>query len=366
MSYTAERGHLDDRSRGALTAWARTRLAPPGHTGLELSEFSAPGAGYSGKTVFFTAAWTEAGGRRVRRALVLRMQAPDHQLFMAPDAIRQAEVMHALTRYAPMPVIAAQEPDPGVLGTPFYVMDRVDGRVPSDVPSWHKAGWTADLTPYQRKQLYDNGLRALVALHGITDRATIDALATPGPGTALTRYVDQVHRWYLSARDELVVDPEVLAAAVAELTTDIPDTDAEGVVWGDARVGNMAFAADLSVAALFDWEGATTGPPDIDLGWWLMFERFLCESIGLRRPEGVPDDPDIVLRYEQLGGRRTGDIGYYTLLAAVVLTLITNRLSALLVRDGLDPKTARSYPAAALELVRRYLGERIERRSITR
>jgi len=368
VSYTAERGRLDDQARETLVHWASAHLPPPGHSDFRLSDFSAPNAGYSGKTIFFTATWIDPNGQRVRRDLVLRMQAADHQLFMVPDAIRQAEVMRRLGGHSgvPVPAVAAQESDPGILGAPFYLMDRVDGRIPSDVPSWHRAGWTADLSAAQRTLLYDNALRALVALHRIDAPGDVEALATPGPGTALSRYVDDVRRWYDAATDHLVVDPGVLAAAMAELADHIPDTSAEGIVWGDARVGNISFAADLSVAALFDWEGATTGPPGIDLGWWLMFERYLCESIGLRRPDGVPDDPEIVRRYEQLGGSHTGDISYYTLLAAVVLTLITNQLAALLIRDGLAPATAHSYPAAAQELVRRYLGERIEQRSMSR
>lgn len=140
--------------------------------------------------------------------------------------------------------------------------------------------------------------------------------------------------------------------------TTCPTTSAEGVVWGDARVGNICFAEDLSVAALFDWEGATTGPPDIDVGWWLMFERYLCESLGFARQPGTPDDAEILRRYKELGGKLTGDIGYYRLLAAVVMSLITNRLATLLIADGLDEATARSYPATALALVEDYLTER--------
>jgi hypothetical protein len=50
-------------------------------------------AGYSGRTIFFTASWTASGGRTRRENLVLRLQAGDHQLFVTPDAPRQAEVM---------------------------------------------------------------------------------------------------------------------------------------------------------------------------------------------------------------------------------------------------------------------------------
>jgi aminoglycoside phosphotransferase (APT) family kinase protein len=119
----------------------------------------------------------------------------------------------------------------------------------------------------------------------------------------------------------------------------------------------MCFGDDLSVVALFDWETASTGPPDIDVGWWLMFERFLCEALGFTRLPGVPDDDEFVRRYLQFGGTLTGDIAYYQLVAAFVLSLINNRLARLLVRDGLDAATAMSYPQTSVALVERYLAE---------
>jgi aminoglycoside phosphotransferase (APT) family kinase protein len=151
------------------------------------------------------------------------------------------------------------------------------------------------------------------------------------------------------------VGADTLDRALGVILSSAPDTDAETVVWGDARVGNMCFGDDLSVVALFDWETAGTGPPDIDLGWWLMFERFLCESLGFTRLPGVPDDDELVRRYLAFGGTLTGDIAYYQLVAAFVLSLINNRLARLLVRDGLDAVTAQSYPRTSVALVQRYL-----------
>jgi aminoglycoside phosphotransferase (APT) family kinase protein len=152
-----------------------------------------------------------------------------------------------------------------------------------------------------------------------------------------------------------MVGADTLAQSLRVILDSAPATDAEMVVWGDARVGNMSFGDDLSVVALFDWETAGTGPPDIDLGWWLMFERFLCEALGFTRLPGVPDDDEIVRRYLQFGGTLTGDIVYYQLVAAFVLSLINNRLARLLVRDGLDAATATSYPRTSVALVQRYL-----------
>jgi aminoglycoside phosphotransferase (APT) family kinase protein len=236
-------------------------------------------------------------------------------------------------------------------------MTRVKGRVPSDVPSWHKRGWTTELSVSQRELLCDNALRALVAVHRIDDPDDLQFLRTgPGSGiTALRRYLHDLIGWYEWCRDDLRVGADTLGRALQVILDSAPDDDAGTIVWGDARVGNMCFADDLSVVALFDWETATTGPPAIDLGWWLMFERFLCESLGFTRPPGVPDDAEFVRRYRDFGGVLGGDIVYYQLVAAFVLSLINNRLAVFLVRDGLDPATARRYPQSAVDLVKRYL-----------
>jgi aminoglycoside phosphotransferase (APT) family kinase protein len=363
MAYTATRGQLAGDVRETLERWLPSRLAPSGHSNFEISEFSAPDAGYSGKTVFFTASWNERDGETHREDLVLRTQASDHQLFVEPDAVRQAEVMRMLGRHNDVktPEIVLTERDPNILGAPFYLMNRVNGRTPSDVPSWHKRGWAVDLTPPERELMCDNALRSLVAVHRISDPDDLTFLRgdldDADESTALQRYVTHLHAWYEGCRPDLVVGTDALARAISELVDFAPKTNAEGVVWGDARVGNMSFADDHSVAALFDWETATTGPPDIDLGWWLMFERYLCESLGFSRLPGVPDDAETVRRYEELGGQLTGDISYYTLLAAFVLALITNRLASLLTRDGLDAEIARTYPATAVALVEQYLDE---------
>ncbi|GAA1195256.1 phosphotransferase family protein [Mycolicibacterium alvei] len=341
-----------------MRGWLPQRLTSGAATSMEISELSAPDAGYSGKTAFFTASWTDPQHQHHSKDLVLRLQAKDHQLFTTPDAPRQAEVMRRLGRHGiAVPQIVGVETDVSLLDAPFYVMRRVSGRTPSDVPSWHKRGWTAELSATERERLCDNGLRELVAVHQIDDPADLAFLRADGPdgATALQRYLTTLQNWYEWCRDDLKVGADPLGRALQVILDQAPSTSAETVVWGDARVGNMSFADDLSVAALFDWETASTGPADIDLGWWLMFETFLCESLGFTRPPGVPTDDEFVCRYREFGGTLTGDIVYYQLVAAFVLSLINNRLALLLVRDGLDAATARSYPQSAVDLVERYL-----------
>ncbi|EUA30651.1 phosphotransferase enzyme family protein [Mycobacterium xenopi 4042] len=139
----------------------------------------------------------------------------------------------------------------------------MNGRVPSDVPSWHKRGWTAELSASQRELLCDNALRALVDIHQIDDPEDLQFLRA-GPGTdatALQRYLHNLVSWYEWCHDDLRVGADMLRRALAVILDSAPDDETETIVWGDARVGNMCFADDLSVLALFDWETATTGRP---------------------------------------------------------------------------------------------------------
>jgi aminoglycoside phosphotransferase (APT) family kinase protein len=338
----------------ALGGWLSQRLAAQGCQDVRLAGLSQPDAGYSGKTIFAEATWTAPDGGRRQAELVFRVQTSDQQLFVAPDALRQARVMSALAGLpgVPVPEIRFTETDPQVLGAPFYVMDRVRGRVPGDVPSWHRKGWTVDLSPADRARLHDNGLAALAALHRVDWRDGFGFLEPAGQGSALDRYLAQLERWYEWCAPSRRFGPDILAAGLRHVLDHRPSDPAEGVVWGDARVGNMCFADDLSVAALFDWEGATIGPPGIDLGWWLMFERYLCEAQGLRRLDGVPGRAETIARYQELGGAPVPDIDYYELLAAVVMTLITSRLADVLVETGrVTPDIAAVYPTRAVGLV---------------
>jgi aminoglycoside phosphotransferase (APT) family kinase protein len=345
-------------TRDMLGDWLASRLASEGCREVRLGELSQPAAGYSGRTFFAEASFVAADGSRCQQELVVRVQSPDQQLFVAPDALRQARIMTALAGRPglPVPKVWFTEADPHVLGAPFYVMGRVPGRVPGDVPSWHHRGWTVELSPAERQRLHDNALAALVALHRVDWRPELSFLAPDGPGTALDRYLAQLERWYEWCGPSRRFGPDVLAAALRHVLDHRPDEPSEVVVWGDARMGNICFADDLSVAALFDWETATIGPAGIDLGWWLMFEQYLCEAQGLRRLDGVPGREQTIDRYRELGGADVGDIDYYELVAGVVMTLISSRLADVLVDTGrVSAEIAAIYPNRAVSLVRQSL-----------
>jgi aminoglycoside phosphotransferase (APT) family kinase protein len=342
-----------DATKETLEGWLAARLAVPS---VAVADLQLPRAGFSNETILATARWTNGDGSH-ERPFVLRIEPSSHQLFPQSDAMRQARVMQGLAGEVPVPVVWLAEDDPSVLGAPFFLMDRVEGRIPSDMPSWHERGWTTALSPSERGILYDNGLVALVRLHRVDWRSTVGFLEPPGEGTALDRYLAHVAHWYEWCEPSRRFTPESIDAAMSHVLDHRPDDPGAQVSWGDARVGNMVFDDDLAVAAMLDWEGATIGPVGIDVGWWLMFEEFLCEGQGLPRLEGVPGRQGTIERYEELSGQPVVAIEYYEILAALVFALINSRLADLLISGGkVDADFAASVVTRVTDLIDRWLG----------
>lgn len=348
---SGKRRDLDD-TRKRLEAWFSGRLGRR----IVVSELSIPKAGFSNETLLGQMRVGEMadmgdmgdeGDEDVETEFVVRIEPTGHQLFLEPDALFQARVMKSLgdAGGVRVPRVLFEESDPSVLGSAFFVMERVHGRIPSDTPSWHAGGWTTELSPSERSRLYDNGLSAMAALHAVDARAGFAFLERPGTGSALDRYIDHVGRWHAWSKPSLRFDAETIDAALAYVRAHRPD-DAEdvAVVWGDARVGNIIFAEDLSVAAMLDWEGAVLGPPGLDVGWWLMFEDFFSIEQDTPRLDGVPGPEQTLERYESLTGRKIPDIRYYQIFAGLVFALINSRLADLYItRYGADPDKARVF-----------------------
>lgn len=327
----AANGRDPAETERSLRAWLQDRL---GGVSVSVDDLSIPEAGFSNETILGEARWQDPGGEGQRRPFVLRVGATTHQLYPENEVLRQADVMVALSGLVPVPSVWLQEPDASVLGAPFFLMDRIDGRVPPDLPSWHRRGWVVEVAPADRTRLYDGGLAAMAALHALDWRAVAPFLAAPDGHTALRRYVDAVVRWHEWCRPSIDVGADVITEALAFVVDRSPDDPTEAISWGDARVGNIIYADDLAVAALVDWEQTTIAPPGIDLGWWLMFEHYLSDAQGIERLEGVPGRAATIERYEELTGLPQPHIDHYEVLAGLVFALINSRLLDLLVRAG--------------------------------
>jgi aminoglycoside phosphotransferase (APT) family kinase protein len=351
-----------EQTQDALTKWLSGRLAADE---VVVTNVTSPKAGFSNETLICNVSWRERAGGTADRSVVLRVQPTAHQVFMEPDAIRQARVMMALERttQVPVPHVWLVEPSADALGAPFYLMDRVPGLIPSDEPSWHRRGWVADLAPSDRVRVYESAVTQLAKLHAIDWHNSFEFLGVSGAATALDAYIDGLVEWARWASDdvnEIRSAQETVAEAIAFIDAARPQDPTTGLVWGDARIGNMIFSDDLAAAALVDWEGATIGPPEIDLSWWLLFEENLCEGQGLTRLDGIPDRRGTIALYEKLSGRATQDLEYYDVIAGAGLVLITSTLRRLLVKSGTPPEIAAKYVTRAVKMLR----ERLDRASV--
>jgi aminoglycoside phosphotransferase (APT) family kinase protein len=327
-----------------------TRLGP----GARVDDLSIPRSGYSNETLVGRVAYRDGQQLREQR-FVLRIQPTEHQLFVTADAIRQAKVMAAIAESSTLPVpgIMFSEADPSILGAPFFVMDFVDGRIPSDIPSWHAHGWTTSLEPGQLERLYRNAIGALADLHALDLEPRFTFLAAADGRSPLDSYLANLTAWHHWCGSNPLLDEPTVHDVLEWLPSHRPTCTRTSLLWGDARVGNMVFAQDFAVAALLDWEGACIGPPEVDVAWWLIFEDYLSEAQGLTRLQGVLDRESTITAYERLSGQPLCDLPYYEVLAGFALVLITARLAEVLVRAGrMRPTSSPEFFSRAIDVTR--------------
>jgi aminoglycoside phosphotransferase (APT) family kinase protein len=351
-----------ERVRTVLAGWIAARLreaATAAVRDVEVSALASPDAGQSNETALFSVRWRE--GEVARGGdYVLRRQPRANRIFLDADVLREFRVLQALGEGSavPVPPVPWAEPDPDVLGIPFFVMARVEGTVPQGKPSIHSVGWLPTLTAEQRAHLWLGALDALVAVHGVDWRRT-HAFLLEGDGmqTDLLGHLDRLARWYrwvTGGRAFPITD-----AALEHLMAVAPAVS-EGepvLVWGDARVGNMIFRDDLSVAAAIDWELATIGPAGLDIGHWLFFDEFLTEASGVPRLAGFPDRATTIARYRERSGRHVEDVEYFELLAALFMAATVIRQADIRIEQGrLAPDTRMGHDNAITQMLARRLG----------
>ena len=145
--------------------------------------------------------------------------------------------------------------DRDVVGTPFYVMERLDGRVFGDCA-------LPELKPAERRAMYRTMADTLAALHGVDPAAH----ALSDYGRPQNFYARQVRRWSEQWRTVRTREDDNIERLIAWLPGQIPDDPRSGIAHGDFRLGNLMFAPEgAGVAALLDWELSTLGPPLSDL-----------------------------------------------------------------------------------------------------
>ncbi len=340
-----------------LPPWLESQMA--GVTDMVVRGVVKPSQGLTSDTILFDALW-QAGGQGHQRSLVARIQR--HTVCpMLANVFFQHDVMQAIAAHSDVAIarIAFAEPGGKVLGQPFFLMDEVTGRVPADFPLFHAQGWVVDLPDEHRTRLWWNGIAEMAKLHRI-DGANFGFIGTVEVGQGSLFYLHHfIGRWLEWAGQGKPFP--ALQEALTYLCDNVPANEQTGLVWNDARMGNTMFADDLSVAALFDFEVASLGPPEIDLAWWLYCEDLFSTQFGVERLAGIPVAEDAIAGFERLYGRAMPDFDYYLAIAAL-------KHAVLSIRDYSNGKTVESpeaLPGFAMDCLARSI-ERHRQATCTR
>jgi aminoglycoside phosphotransferase (APT) family kinase protein len=323
-------------TRTILQAWLPARL--PGASDVSVSAVQTPATnGFSSETLMFEAAWLEPGGQQRHERLVAKVAPTGFQIFPEARFAEQYRLLQILAGTTiPVPAVHWHEPDPEVLGAPFYVMSRIDGDVPSDMPPYHTGGWLTTTSPAERESIWWSGVSVLAQVHALDvaklDLAFVDQVSY-GPTGLRQRLAYYEH--YLDWAYEGTVP--VAQQALRWLHEHRPEETRDPVLlWGDSRIGNIIFAGGQA-AAVLDWEMATLGQPEEDLAWFLLLDRHHSEGVGAERLAGFPGSAQTIARYQQLTGRSLTHMEYYEVLSALKFAVVMARIGQLFIYYDLVP-----------------------------
>jgi len=230
---------------------------------------------------------------------VLRRKPPGKLLPSAHAVEREYRVVSALQGSAvPVARTMALCEDEGVVGTAFYIMSWVDGRV-----FWNP--YLPELSRAERGAVYDEMNRVLAELHKVDYRAVgLEDFGRPG-----NYFARQISRWTKQYRASETERIEEMERLIAYLPGSIPGDDETGVVHGDYRLDNMIFhASEPRVVAVLDWELSTLGHPLGDftynlMGWRIGGDLFRGVAGADLTALGIPGEDEYVAAYCRRTGR---------------------------------------------------------------
>jgi aminoglycoside phosphotransferase (APT) family kinase protein len=224
-----------------------------------------------------------------------------------------------------VPEVVAWCDDDTVLGVPFYVMERVPGRV------FRSPDEARALAPGEARALALTLVRTLARLHACDP----DALGLAGFGRPDGFMERQVRRWQDQLQHSRPRPLPELDELGRRLSASIPATSRTAIVHGDYRIDNVIVdAADSGrIAAVLDWEMSTLGDPLADLGMLLMYwgrpgEAFASDVHAITALPGFPDRDEVIATYAAASGADLGDLRFYVAFAHFKLAVIVEGILA--------------------------------------
>ena len=270
------------------------------------------------------------------RDYVLRKKPPGQLLPSAHQVEREYRVMTALRDTGvPVPQTRWLCADDSIIGTPFFVMQCVDGRV---FRQPHLPGASAD----DRAAMYQDMADVLARLHSV-DVASVGLSDYGKPGNY---YARQIARWgqqYVAAKTGDIPSMDRL---MEWLPANIPPGDETAIVHGDYRVENLIFhPTEPRVVAIVDWELSTLGHPLADLAYNCLTYHLPPEALGRADAadgdrRGIPGEAEYVAAYCRRTGR--GGVPDWNFCLAFSMFRLASILQGVYAR-GLQGNAASSY-----------------------
>lgn len=230
---------------------------------------------------------------------VLRKQPPGELLPSAHQVDREFRVMQALANSeVPVPRMLALCVDTSLIGTKFYIMEMVDGRLYTKTA-------LPDLAPNDRRPFYLDMARILAALHSVVP-ADVGLENFGRPGNYFARQVSRWSKQYLASETETI---EAMNSLIEWLPDHLPEETPSRIVHGDYRLGNVLIhETEPRVVAVLDWELSTIGDGLADLSYWTMEYHVRNSEKADMIPDSnlaaleIPDEREIVDEYARHAG----------------------------------------------------------------
>ena len=258
------------------------------------------------------------------RELVLRRPPVGTKAVSAHDMKREFLIQSRLKPvYDLVPHVIALCEDHSILGSDFYVMDRIHGEIfRRDVPE--------TLSREDISIMATSLVSGLAQLHSV-DASVLDEL-NKGSGY-VTRQVEGWSKRYRSALTDDVPDGEDV---MNWLLTHKPDDVDSCIIHGDWRIDNMVFdLGQKKLVGVLDWELATVGDPLMDLGsalaYWVDKDDEPMFSSLRRQPshlDGMPTRKEFIAKYLELSGRKCDDFTFYEVFGLFRLSVIIQQIWA--------------------------------------
>ncbi|MBZ5737540.1 phosphotransferase family protein [Nocardioides mangrovi] len=330
-------------ARDRLTAWMATVL-PDGAEPVVTLHSGIDANGMSSETLILDVAWTEGGEQRLGEYVArVAPSLTDVPVFPSYELQDQYDVMRIVGEQTgvPVPAVRWMEATGEVLGTPFFLMDRIEGVVPQDVLPYNFGdNWLFDAPAEDQKRLQDLSVKVLADLHAIPDAGTTFGFLDPAAhghqgATLLERKLASVRAWYEYAVPDAGRSP-LTERALAWLEANHPESHDTVLCWGDSRIGNMMYR-DFEPVAVLDWEMAAIGPRELDVSW-IMFAHKVFEAITeVMGMPGMPEfmrEDEIRAEYTRLTGVELGDLLWYDVYNAVQWNIVFMRTGARQIHFG--------------------------------